>query len=147
MACLCLRPATPATSTGKTDENHRSLRHDQRQVGVLHMGLETVIEADARDYIRALGGDLFKWVSPGNKGVPDRIAAHANCGPFLIEFKAPTKKLDPHQREKCTELAALGFRIYAGENWEGVRSIKTAREIIHDEVRGCPRRHSIVSGL
>lgn len=114
------------------------------------MGLETMIEGDARDYMISLGGVLMKWVSPGNNGVPDRIAAHPNCGPFLIEFKAPGKKLRADQREMCTLLAQKGFRIYAGVDWEGIRSIKVAHEIIDDEVlRVLPmkRRHPIVSGL
>lgn len=114
------------------------------------MGLEAIIEKDAREYIKSLGGVLLKWVSPGNKGVPDRVAGHPNTTPFYIEFKSPGEKLKPHQRETCTHLAAHGFRIYAGENWEGVNSIRTAREIIDDEVLRVPpshRRHSIVSGL
>lgn len=114
------------------------------------MGLETIIEKDARDYIVELGGVLLKWVSPGNKGVPDRIAGHPNTTPFYIEFKAPGERLKPHQREMCTHLAGRGFRIYAGVDWRGVNSILMAREIIDDEVLRVPpshRRHPIVSGL
>ena len=114
------------------------------------MGLETIIEKDARDYMRDLGGCSLKWVSPGNNGVPDRILSHINCGAFLIEFKAPGKKLRPDQILMCEELASKGFRIYAGYDWRGVNSTKMAREIIDDEVLRVPhthRRHPIVSGL
>lgn len=34
---------------------------------------EKEIEARARDRARARGGDLWKFVSPGRRGVPDRI--------------------------------------------------------------------------
>lgn len=111
------------------------------------MGLEVIIEQDARDYAKSLHGLLLKWVSPGNNGVPDRIVTHINCGPFLMEFKAPEKRLNPTQIEMSEALAAAGFRVYAGYDWWGVNSIKMAREIIYDEIHGRPRRHPIVSGL
>lgn len=97
------------------------------------MGLEAIIEADARRYMLARGGVLLKWVSPGCRGVPDRIASHAKSGPFFLEFKAPGKKLTPEQRSTCTGLAEKGCRVYAN-----VASIMMAREVIDDEIAGRP---------
>lgn len=105
------------------------------------MGLEVMIEQAARAHIERHEGALLKFVSPGHKGVPDRIATHYLSGVFFIEFKAPGKRLEKHQQEKCTELAEKGFRIYTGEDWRGVNSIKMAIEIINDEIRGSARRH------
>ena len=34
---------------------------------------EKTVEAYLRDRMRSLGGKAYKWVSPGNDGVPDRI--------------------------------------------------------------------------
>lgn len=107
------------------------------------MGIETTIEKDAREYIEARGGKSRKWVSPGNKGVPDRILSHPNTGPFAIEFKAPGKNLEPHQRNTCNELAREGWRVYAP-----VATIRAAREIIDDEIARTPgARHPYMDGL
>lgn len=112
------------------------------------MGIEAMIEKAAREYMQAQGGVLLKFTSPGNAGVPDRIASHAACGPFLMEFKAPGKTLSPAQRNTCTDLAEKGFRVYAGTNWRGVNSIAMAREIIDDELRGTPgARHYCLGGF
>jgi len=106
------------------------------------MGLESMIEDDARVYMESLGGVLMKWVSPGNKGVPDRIACHPNCGVFVMEFKAPKRTLRKNQNSMCDKLAGAGMRVYAN-----VSNIKKAREIIEDEVNRTGPRHVIVSGL
>lgn len=112
------------------------------------MGLEVFIEDDARKYVEKLGGVMRKWVSPGTKGVPDRIVSYFVCGPFAMEFKAPGEKLKPHQQSECKILAANGWRVYAGNDWWGVNSIKMAHEIIDDEFNGVHpslRRHQPVN--
>ncbi len=109
------------------------------------MGPEAQIENKAREYLKELGGCLMKWTSPGNSGVPDRIAVHPNFGVCFMEFKAPGKRLTPLQREVCEELAGFGARIYAD-----VDSVTKARQIIDDEVLMVPpnkRRHKIVDGF
>ena len=107
------------------------------------MGIEATIEKDAREYIEARGGKSRKWVSPGHKGVPDRILSHPNTGPFAIEFKSPGKKLDPLQEKVCNELAREGWRVYAP-----VATIRAAREIIDDEIAGTPgARHPYMDGI
>jgi hypothetical protein len=112
------------------------------------MGLEAVVEKEARKHLEKRGGMMLKFVSPGYNGPPDRICFHINCTAFLIEFKAPGKSLRPEQRKACTEMAAAGARIYAGPDFEGIRTIKDAIEIIDDEIDNrVPRRHPIVSGL
>jgi len=108
------------------------------------MGIEAMIERAAREYMLSKGGMLLKFTSPGYKGVPDRIASHEVSGPFLMEFKAPGKKLTASQVNTCKQLAAAGFRVYAGATWGGVNTIIMAREIIDDEVAGRPPRHKPV---
>jgi hypothetical protein len=105
------------------------------------MGLEVMIEQAARMHIEKHDGVLLKFVSPGHKGVPDRVASHIACGPFWMEFKAPGKRLELHQQEKCKELSEKGFRVYTGEDWWGVNSIKMAIEIIDDEIHRYGYRH------
>lgn len=38
--------------------------------------------------IRKLGGWAYKWVSPGNDGVPDRIVILPGQRPIFVELKA-----------------------------------------------------------
>lgn len=107
------------------------------------MGVEAVIEKEARKYIEAHGGNSRKWVSPGNKGVPDRILSHPRTGPFAIEFKSPTEPLDPLQAKVGQQLAREGWRVYGP-----VGTIRAAREIIDDEIAGTPgRRHPYMDGI
>lgn len=107
------------------------------------MSVEATIEKDAREYIEARGGKSRKWVSPNNKGVPDRILSHPKTGPFAIEFKAPGKELQPHQKSVCNDLAREGWRVYAP-----VATIRVAREIIDDEIAGVPgARHPYLDGI
>ena len=101
------------------------------------VALESMIEKEARLYAESLGGKLLKFVSPNHKGVPDRIASHWVCGPFLMELKSPTKKLEEHQAIVCQDLADNGFRVYIN-----VATIKRAKEIIFDEFTGSPKRHA-----
>lgn len=60
------------------------------------MAYEAKLEEWCRGAATKAGGYLLKWVSPGNKGVPDRILLMPGYVVF-IEFKAPKKNLDPLQ--------------------------------------------------
>ena len=104
------------------------------------MGIEATIEKAAREHIEAMGGRLIKFVSPGYKGVPDRLVCHPNTTPFLMEFKSPGCALRDDQVKTCAELARAGMRIYAGDfrrgKWWGVNSIIMAQRIIDDEIEG-----------
>lgn len=104
--------------------------------------LEKEIEGLARKRLAALGGKLYKTVSPGCNGFPDRMAAHAGAGVWFMEFKAPGKKASPLQRAIGNELAEMGQRVYLD-----VDSVKKAYEIIDDEVHQRERRHPICTGL
>ena len=37
--------------------------------------------------VRKLGGRAYKWVSPGNDGVPDRIVIFPGKAPVFVELK------------------------------------------------------------
>lgn len=54
-------------------------------------------------------GRLVKWVSPGNDGVPDRIALIPDCAPLFLEFKQPGKPLKPLQARWKKWLVGNGF--------------------------------------
>ena len=70
--------------------------------------LEKNIERYLGDEIKKLGGKSYKFVSPGNSGVPDRIIFLPEGNIFFIELK--TKKGTPSklQRLQIRRLKKLG---------------------------------------
>lgn len=54
---------------------------------------------------------LLKWVSPGTKGVPDRLLIGPKFVVF-IEFKTETGSVSVHQHGVLTALANLGHATH-----------------------------------
>lgn len=54
--------------------------------------LEKQIETGLRKQVQAMGGLFYKFVSPGNNGVPDRIAVLPGGRIWFIELKSDTGK-------------------------------------------------------
>lgn len=59
--------------------------------------LERQIETGMRKQVEKMGGMFLKWVSPGNDGVPDRIAILPNGSIWFVELKADTGRVAPLQ--------------------------------------------------
>lgn len=74
---------------------------------------EKTIEAYLRDKVKAQGGKAYKFVSPGNDGVPDRLVCLPGGRVFFVELKAPGKTSTPLQQRRQRELRDLGFTVYA----------------------------------
>lgn len=81
---------------------------------------ETEIERKLVNDVKAVGGKAYKFVSPGNNGVPDRIVIFPNSRPVFIELKTPSGKLSKMQHAQIVKLRSLG---------QEVRIIRTAKEI------------------
>lgn len=79
---------------------------------------ESEVERMLVDGIRRMGGRAFKWVSPGNDGVPDRIVVLPGYPAVFIEMKTITGKLTALQRVQIRRLEGLGqdVRVLYGEN-------------------------------
>lgn len=91
---------------------------------------EADIEAYLREKVRAvLHGKAYKWVSPGNNGVPDRMVCLPGGRVVFAELKAPGKQPRPDQAAKHRELRALGFRVE-------VLDSKAAVDAFIEELRG-----------
>ncbi|MCE3202488.1 VRR-NUC domain-containing protein [Paenibacillus sonchi] len=73
---------------------------------------ETFLERKARLAVERSGGKMPKWVSPGNRGVPDRLVILPDGVTIYVEMKAPGKPLEPLQRKWRKDLLALGHRHY-----------------------------------
>ena len=78
---------------------------------------ESEIEKILVDGIRKLGGRAFKWVSPGNDGVPDRIVVLPGYPAIFVEMKTVTGKLTSLQRVQIERLQKMGqdVRVLYGE--------------------------------
>ena len=81
---------------------------------------EKVIETYLRDQVKAIGGKAFKFVSPGNNGVPDRLVCLPGGRAVFAELKAPGKKLTALQKAQHERLKALGLRVWVIDSKTGV---------------------------
>ena len=70
--------------------------------------LEREIEKKLVDGVRKLGGRAYKFVSPGNDGVPDRIVVLSGRVPKFIELKTETGRLSSLQNVQIKRLKDLG---------------------------------------
>ena len=80
---------------------------------------ERDIEAYFVKRVKEAGGLQRKFVSPGVRGVPDRIAIFKGAVHF-IEFKVPGKFLRADQLREHRKLAAAGCRMWIIDSKEGV---------------------------
>jgi len=72
------------------------------------MDSEKEIEQYLRERIRELGGRAYKFVSPGNNGVPDRIVM-INGQAYFTEMKRPGGVLSKNQILQLKRLRGLGM--------------------------------------
>lgn len=86
--------------------------------------LEADIESKVRAYAKRRGWWVAKFVSPGLRGVPDRIFIR-NRHVIFIELKKPGEEPTTQQEIRHREMRAAGARIY----W--VTSLAEAMEILY----------------
>lgn len=80
---------------------------------------ESEIERYFVKRVKEAGGLQRKFVSPGHRGVPDRIVVYWRCVHF-VELKAPGKKLRPDQQREHTKLSEAGADVWALDTKESV---------------------------
>jgi hypothetical protein len=96
---------------------------------------ESKIETELRKGIIALGGTCEKFVSPGTKGVPDRIVCwradeldiYSTPTVEFIETKAPSGRLSAWQERDHVRRRALGFTVHVLWNMLQVEDYLRAR--------------------
>ena len=69
---------------------------------------EKEIEKILADEVKRLGGRAYKFVSPGNDGVPDRIVVFPQRVPKFIELKTEYGRLSNLQKVQIKRLRNLG---------------------------------------
>ncbi len=87
---------------------------------------ESIIESKVCKYAQSKGWLVFKFVSPGNRAVPDRVFIK-NCVLFFIEFKAPGKKQTILQEKISKKLNNEGFEVFV------VDDIEKGKQIIDEQ--------------
>lgn len=81
---------------------------------------EKVVEEYLRDEVRSAGGRAYKFVSPGNAGVPDRMVLLPGGRVIFVELKAPGKKPTALQMAQRRKIEKLGFEVVVIDSKEGV---------------------------
>lgn len=84
-------------------------------------------EKDIESYlvrrVREAGGRAYKFVSPGNDGVPDRLICLPGGAAVFAELKAPGQKPRPLQMVQIERLRALGFRVEVVDSRAGADAL------------------------
>lgn len=75
------------------------------------MEAERDIEKRLVSGVRRCGGVAFKFVSPGQVGVPDRIVALPGGRIVFVELKTEKGRLSGRQKVQIERLTALGFEV------------------------------------
>ena len=73
--------------------------------------LERDVERHLVNEVKRLGGYCLKWVSPGVRGVPDRIVLLSGGRIAFAELKRHDGELAAWQRKWLAILARLGFTV------------------------------------
>ena len=91
---------------------------------------EKIIEIYLRDRIKKVGGIAFKFISPGNDGVPDRLICLPDGKAIFVELKAPGKTTRPLQDLQITRLRNLNFKVFIIDSKEKADELL---EMIHEK--------------
>lgn len=79
-------------------------------------------EKDIEEYLRLgvkkLGGVAFKFTSPGNSGVPDRLIVMPGNRIYFVELKRPKRRTSPLQNRQISRLKDMGCRVLVVDSKE-----------------------------
>lgn len=92
---------------------------------------EKEIEKILVSEVKKLGGRAYKWVSPGNDGVPDRIVILPGKVPYFVELKTDKGRLSPLQKVQIERLEKMGQRVFVAKGIDGVSQF--FQDIGHEE--------------
>lgn len=88
--------------------------------------LEKDIESWLNKQVEKMGGLAFKFVSPGNPGVPDRIYILPNGRVWFVELKQQLGRASNIQKKQRQRLLELGC------NYRLVRGMDDARAYVEE---------------
>ncbi|WP_438449352.1 VRR-NUC domain-containing protein [Gorillibacterium sp. sgz5001074] len=81
---------------------------------------ERAIETYLRDQVRDAGGRAYKFVSPGNNGVPDRLVILPGGRIYFVELKAPGEQPTKLQQVQHRTLQSMGCSVQVIDSKERV---------------------------
>lgn len=82
------------------------------------MAEESDLEAECVAFVRDVGGEFVKWVSPGKRGVQDRILLLPDRPAVFVELKARRGRPSAMQRWWRGRLRALGQPVHTIDNFD-----------------------------
>lgn len=86
---------------------------------------ESEIERKLVRYCKDLGMLTYKFVSPNNRGVPDRIILHGGRVLF-VELKQKGKKPTTLQLHEMHRIESSGCEVNWTDSWEDTRKLLTS---------------------
>lgn len=90
---------------------------------------ERDIEVLLREGIKQLGGKAYKWVSPGNAGVPDRIVVLPGGKVIFVELKQENGRLTRLQKVQQETLRGMGA---AAVTLRGAEDVKMYLDVLKE---------------
>ena len=79
--------------------------------------------------VKRLGGKAYKFISPVNAGVPDRLCVLPGGRIFFVELKSEGRTSTALQRKRQAELRAMGCTVYAE-----IDTKEKVREVLQYEI-------------
>jgi len=96
---------------------------------------ESDLEARLVRGVKSVGGQAYKFVSPGSVGVPDRLVVLPGGKIIFVELKADGGRLSQMQVYWIAQLRGLGADVQVVKGAEDVKKfLQRLREVIPDEI-------------
>ena len=89
--------------------------------------LERKVEKKLTDGVRKLGGKAYKFVSPGNVGVPDRIIVWPDGKIEFVEIKSENGRLSKMQTAQINRLQEMTCDVHILYGADAVSAYLQAR--------------------
>ena len=94
--------------------------------------LEKEIERRMTQTVKKRGGLCYKFVSPSNPGVPDRIIITPNGRVIFVELKTEIGRLANIQKWQISEMRKRGADVRVAKGWPDVKAL--LEEILPSEL-------------
>lgn len=91
---------------------------------------ESVVERRLRELVRSLGGKAYKFISPDEPGVPDRLCLFPGGRVVFVELKTEVGSLQRIQHWQLEEMQKRGADVRVLHGTEEVKAF--IREMEHD---------------
>lgn len=93
---------------------------------------EKRVEALLVSGVKRMGGVAYKFVSPGNSGVPDRIVLMPGGMVYFVELKRKTGQLTTLQKRQIGRLQDMGCRVTV---LRGIGDVRNFLSLLAEERR------------